>query len=121
MMFYNQSMSHRWQNWGKRFKEMAQDNGHSLASLADPMDRAESTLRSWTNGTREINLSEFFELCAAAGVNPSQVLFGGIPMNEETRQHLSKALQATLDADPVSKDSYPKMTRKMRHKPAKVS
>lgn len=61
--------------WGQRFRDLAKERGLSLGQLAERLDRAESTVRSWTNGTRDINLSEFLELCTAAGIDPALVLF----------------------------------------------
>jgi len=61
--------------WGDRFKSMLRAKNSSLAKLAEKMRRAEPTLRSWTNGTRQINLSEFFEMCAAADIKPAALLF----------------------------------------------
>jgi transcriptional regulator with XRE-family HTH domain len=49
----------------------------SLAKVAEKLGRAESTVRSWTNGTRDINLAEYLELCKAAGIDPALVLFAG--------------------------------------------
>lgn len=72
-------MSHakgEWRNWATRFREDCRQRELSLANVAERLDMAESTIRSWTNGTREINLSDFFRLCAAAGVDPRIVLFG---------------------------------------------
>lgn len=103
-----------WKNWGKRFRELARDNGETLATVSEKMGRAESTLRSWTNSTREINLSEFFELCASAGVNPSQVLFGGVPMDPEIKRQVGELAKRVLDADPAVVPSYQKMTKAMR-------
>lgn|SRR3990167_4632373 len=88
-----------WKTWGPRFKKLAKENGHTLASLAEKLGRSESTLRSWTNGTREINFSEFFDLCAAAGVNPSMVIFGALPMNAEARQHVAEAITRALGSN----------------------
>jgi transcriptional regulator with XRE-family HTH domain len=63
--------------WGARFRESLKAKGLSLGQLARELDLAESTLRSWTNGTRDINLSDFLRLCAAAQIDPAFVLFAG--------------------------------------------
>jgi len=63
--------------WGRRFREYVTDKETTLADVAERIGRAESTIRSWTNGTRDINLKEFFELCDAAGLDPASVLFAG--------------------------------------------
>jgi hypothetical protein len=56
---------------------MAVSNGKSLKQIAEKLGRAESSVRSWTNGTRQINLVEFLELCDAAGIDPAACLFAG--------------------------------------------
>jgi transcriptional regulator with XRE-family HTH domain len=63
--------------WGTRFRQMALGNGKSLKDVAEKLGRAESSVRSWTNGTRQINLIEFLELCDAAGIDPATCLFAG--------------------------------------------
>lgn len=65
--------------WGTRFREALKARNSNLAKLAEhkKVDRSESALRSWTNGTRDINLSEFLQLCDAAGIDPAVVLFAG--------------------------------------------
>lgn len=68
-----------WKTWGARFRDQMRAKELNLAVLADRMSLAESTLRSWTNGNRDINLSDFFRLCAAAGIDPHDVLFPSYP------------------------------------------
>jgi transcriptional regulator with XRE-family HTH domain len=84
----------KWQGWGQRFRLACRVNGLTLAQVAEKMDLAESTLRSWTNGTREINLSTFFHLCAAADVSPYAIL--GIEVEDEI---LLAVLSAWAQAD----------------------
>jgi transcriptional regulator with XRE-family HTH domain len=64
-----------WKTWGPRFRQQCRDKNLNLAKIAERIGLAESTVRSWTNGTREINLSDFFRLCAAAEIEPDEVLF----------------------------------------------
>lgn len=65
--------------WGTRFRMALKAKDSSLAKLAGhkKVNRSESALRSWTNGTRDINLAEFLQLCDAAEIDPSLVLFAG--------------------------------------------
>ena len=65
----------KWKNWGARFRMACRLKGLTLSKVAESMGNAESTLRSWTNGTRQINLTEFFTLCDAAGIDPYPILF----------------------------------------------
>jgi transcriptional regulator with XRE-family HTH domain len=69
--------------WGARFRQLAKGKKSSLAKIAERLGRAESTLRSWTNGTRDINLAEFLELCDAAGLSPALVLFSASGKSNE--------------------------------------
>lgn len=62
-------------NWGQRFRELLKAKSLKLSQIARDMDLAESTLRSWTNGSRDINLSDFLKLCQAAGLDPAVILF----------------------------------------------
>lgn len=83
--------------WGKRFREFLQDKGKSLAWVAQRMPSKtkegeslnESTLRSWTNGTRKINLVDFFAICEIAEADPAVILFGKPIMSED---HIKKTM-----------------------------
>jgi transcriptional regulator with XRE-family HTH domain len=61
--------------WGLRFRTFIRAKGLNLSAIAEKMGLAESTIRSWTNGTRDVNLSDFLRLCRAAGLDPASVLF----------------------------------------------
>lgn len=60
--------------WGPRFRYAIKSRGLTVADVAEKIGRAESSVRSWLNGNREINLSEFVELCASARLEPAAVL-----------------------------------------------
>jgi transcriptional regulator with XRE-family HTH domain len=60
--------------WGPRFRYALKAKGLTVADVAEKIGRAESSVRSWLNGNREINLSEFVELCASARLEPAAVL-----------------------------------------------
>jgi transcriptional regulator with XRE-family HTH domain len=60
--------------WGPRFRYALKAKGLTVADVAEKIGRAESSVRSWLNGNREINLSEFIELCASARLEPAAVL-----------------------------------------------
>lgn len=123
-------MAKAWEKWGDRFKALAGENGYTLAKLADELSKlqaegklperdhprkwAESTLRSWTNGTRDINLSDFFLICQVARVSASNVLFNAPLMNKETTAQISDAVARVLDADPATTPNYAKAARRMR-------
>jgi len=61
--------------WGQRFRDRAKERGFSLRQLSEALGVSESTVKSWTNGIRDINLSDFIRLCDAAGLDPAEILF----------------------------------------------
>lgn len=63
--------------WGTRFRALAKAKGWDLAKIAEAMERSESGVRSWTNGSRDINLAEFLQMCKVVGLDPAVVLFTG--------------------------------------------
>lgn len=65
-----------WRDWGPRFRDLSRDKKISTRALAEKLELSESAVRSWLNYNREINLTDFFKLCAAGNIDPSQVLFG---------------------------------------------
>jgi transcriptional regulator with XRE-family HTH domain len=67
-----------WRHWGARFRNEAARKGVSTKVVAGRIDQAESTVRSWLNGNREANLTDFFRLCDAAGIEPALVLFAEV-------------------------------------------
>ena len=64
-----------WKAWGIRFRQHCRAKHLSLRTISERIERAESTVRSWTNGTRDINLVDFFRLCIAAGIDRPGSLF----------------------------------------------
>lgn len=100
-----------WRDWGTRFRRACRDKQSPLTTkeVAERLDMAESSVRSWLNGTREINLSDFFLLCSAAGIEPASILFAvdsdhGLSLlhrawgrsNQQGRELLSVAAEAAL-------------------------
>ena len=70
---------HTWKQWGARFRQAIADKPIPVrqAVVAERLGVADSTLRSWLNGSRDINLVDFFRICAAGDVDPRQILFEG--------------------------------------------
>lgn len=75
---YHRSVAKKpaWKDWGPRFRELSQQKGLSTRRLAESLELAESTVRSWLNGNREINLTDFFLICQVGNIDPAAVLFG---------------------------------------------
>ena len=67
-----------WRHWGARFRNEASRKKISTREAALRVDQAESTVRSWLNGTREVNLADFVRLCDATGIDPELVLFADV-------------------------------------------
>jgi transcriptional regulator with XRE-family HTH domain len=67
--------NYNWKEWGTRFRLAIADKELNLATLAERCGKAESTVRSWVNGTRDLNLKDFFLLCEKADLDPRLVLF----------------------------------------------
>lgn len=68
-------------DWGARFMHLLKARPvppSSLAHLAPLMNLSEGALRHWTNGTRQVTLEQFLQLCAAAKIDPGLVLFTGL-------------------------------------------
>jgi transcriptional regulator with XRE-family HTH domain len=106
-------MAHRdrWKQWGPRLREHLKKNGSSLAKLAEKMidengdALAESTLRSWTNGNRKVNLADFFELCKKADADPALILFDQ-PLMSENLKHGLLAVTALMDPTTPPRHSH---------------
>lgn len=104
-----------WKTWGKRLKALAKEKGLNLAALAEKLGLAESTVRSWTNGTHNTTLKDFFLLCAAADLDPALVLFGMPIMNPEQRKKIGELAVSILEADPTSSPDYRKMAASFKN------
>lgn len=100
-MIGNSAKGMVWKGWGPRFRRHCRENHTSLAKIAGLIGRGESTLRSWTNGTREINLSEFFALCAAAKADPAAILFDITNLTPHEREQISAMLGKILEFSTV--------------------
>lgn len=107
--------------WGGRLREHLKNNGETLANLAKKMrnpetgdERVDVTLRSWLNGNRKINLSEFLELCIQAGADPAFILFGRPLMREDVNDHLNALVHSLGSADPTAHDAYRKQAKEAK-------
>ena len=77
-----------WATWGRRFRDHVKKKGWTWARVAEMTEWSESTLRSWTNGTRSINLVDFFALCKKTEADPALILFGTSTLNSGQRELL---------------------------------
>ena len=109
-----------WKFWGRRLRNHLRESDSNLAELAEKMDKVESTLRSWTNGTRQINLSDFFEACQKAGADPAVMLFGHPIMSESLKKQLGNLAVSVFEADPSANPDYGGMITKIKKKSSKM-
>lgn len=87
--------------WGPRFRRKAREKHLNLAELAERMGLSEAALRHWTNGTREINLTDFLTLCDKADLDPAVILFSG-RMDEK----FLMVGNAWSKADPTQREAF---------------
>jgi hypothetical protein len=80
------SLLDSWESWGRRLRQHVKDHEIKWEDVASELGVAESTIRSWLNGTREINLSDFVRLCKAAKADASQILFADAPTSETIKK-----------------------------------
>lgn len=104
-----------WKHWGLRLKVHLKETDGSLAKLAEKMLKpdgepmTEGALRHWTNGTRQPNLSDFFELCRLAKADPVHILFGRPLMSAELKTQIGEMASSIFGADPSADPDYAKM------------
>lgn len=85
--------------WRKRLRDGFRVKELTLAQVAERMELAESTLRSWTNGNREPNLDDFFRLCAVTELDPQETLFGTAPKQAARAQAVMEPPATMTEAE----------------------
>lgn len=65
-----------WETWGDRLKKHMKDTGVTQDDVAERLNVSQGAVAHWLKGRREINLTDFFKLAAAARADPSYLLFG---------------------------------------------
>lgn len=85
-----------WKGWGERYRLLRKVTGVPFSEIADGLGCAESSLRSWLNGTRPIRLDHFFQACELANVDPALVLFGHPLVTEEQKKKITDAVAKAL-------------------------
>jgi transcriptional regulator with XRE-family HTH domain len=103
-----------WKSWGIRLRVHLKEKRQRPVGLAAKMGISESAMRSWINGNREINLSDFMALCSAAGADPRQILFGSLGLTVEQRQVLGQAVASILDTDTAINVNYPGLVKSLQ-------
>ena len=93
------AMANEWKLWGPRFRAHMRENRLSTRVLAERLRMSESALRSWLNGNREINVTDFFRLCDLARADPRRILFGQLGLTTAQRKALGQRVVEILEAD----------------------
>jgi hypothetical protein len=90
-----------WTNWPDRFRAHLARHTIYQAGLGEYMTPKvkPATISHWLTKRRNINLKDFFQLCAAAGADPVKILFGG-DINAVARKQLSSILDSLPDERP---------------------
>lgn len=88
-----------WQQWGARLKIEMQAKGVTTQQIAARTGKAYSTVRGWINGSRQVNLSDFFLICNASGIDPAIVLF-----TKEEDAHFQTIVRAWARSDQRGKE-----------------
>lgn len=96
-----------WLDWGRRLRAHVREQPDiSWAKIARDLDISEAAVRHWCNGTRDINLADFFRLCAAAKADPAQILFGRVIVTDDQRRRLGDLVMSVLESDPATTPGY---------------
>ena len=90
-----------WKLWPDRFRQHLKRHGLTQAGLAEGLDDkvTPGTISHWLTGRRDINLTDFFSLCASAGADPAKILFGG-DIEALTRAKLSSIIDSIPEENP---------------------
>ena len=99
--------------WASRFRELLREKKTSVAAVARAMGRPPAGVHHWVNGTREILLTQFLDLCRAAKLDPVIVLYGAGYIPAELREQVQGLTKYVLEADPSSKPGYPALSKKL--------
>ena len=107
-------MADEWKLWGQRVRIAMKERRLRPVAVASKLGIAESALRSWINGNREINLSDFIRLCSAVKADPRQVLFGSIGLSSEQKHALGQRVVEILEADTAVHPDYSGLVTKLQ-------
>lgn len=106
--------AHSWIDWGTRLRAHMKEKRLRAVVVADALKMSESALRSWINGNRELNLHDFFRLCAAVKADPSQILFGRPSFSPEQRKQIGEMVATMLEQDPATNPQYTPMIGRLQ-------
>ena len=99
-------MANEWKLWGPRFRAHMRENRLSTRAVAERLRMSESALRSWLNGNREVNVTDFFRLCDVAKADPRRILFGQVSLTTAQKEAVGQRVVEILEADTASLPGY---------------
>ena len=103
-----------WTSWGQRIRIHMRERRLRPMKVADKLKISEPALRSWINGHREINLSDFFRLCLVIEADPHLMLFGKPSLSAEQRAKIGQFMASILEADTSLNPSYHSLIGKLQ-------
>lgn len=95
-----------WRDWSTRLRAHLKEKPKPRGEIAAALGIGEAALRHWLNGTRNLNLEDFFRLCDAAEADPLLILFGPTPMTDEMKRRLGDAVVKVLESDTSANPHY---------------
>jgi transcriptional regulator with XRE-family HTH domain len=107
-------MANEWKLWGPRFRVHMREKRLSTRDLAERLRMSESALRSWLNGNREVNVTDFFRLCDVAKADPRPILFGRVGLTAAQKRALGQRVVEILEADTVALPNYPQLVQPLQ-------
>jgi transcriptional regulator with XRE-family HTH domain len=113
-------MTNEWKLWGPRFRVHMRENRLSTRVVAERLRMSESALRSWLNGNRQVNVTDFFKLCHVANADPRRILFGQVGLTAAQKQAVGQRVVEILEADTASLPSYARqLVRPLQRDPSR--
>ena len=82
--------------WRLRLKQHMKHVGVTQEKVAEAMGVTQGAVAHWLKGRREINLTEFFDLCEHAVADPEEMLFG-----TRSGEALVGELRELLETQPI--------------------
>ena len=103
--FYDISKIVDMKDWAKRFRHHMGIHGQSQESLGEVLGVTQGAIGHWLRGRNQINLSDFWRLCEAAGAEPKLILFGS------NNPALVSEVRQVLEAHPELMPNYRQFER----------
>lgn len=113
-MFYMEKLQNSWTHWGERLRQHVKESHRKWSDIAETMDLSEGSLRHWCNGTRDINLKDFFRLCESTGADAHLILFGKPNLHHDAAHDINPELVDLITQDAAINPRYPAHSQRLR-------